>query len=144
MDIRNKNSLWLGSGAGLIGAVFGGLATHDVPIANVLVPLSLALGGLTSGFLFWRLLVEKENKTIFRSILAGGLTGLLFLLPSAVLLALLTVVFQVDKPVSKRLSLATTYMVFGFGFQYYLAPYCVPIYACIGGVIGFWQKRGKK
>ncbi|NDV20249.1 hypothetical protein GO013_12590 [Pseudodesulfovibrio sp. JC047] len=143
MNTKNKNSIWMGTAAGLVGATFWGLAAHDVPIANVLVPLSVALGGLISGLLFWRLLVEKEKKTIFRCVLAGGLTGLLFLVPSAIVLALLTVVFQINVPVSKRLSLASAYLIFGFPFQFYLATYFVPAYACMGGVIGFLQKRRK-
>ncbi|NDV20246.1 hypothetical protein GO013_12575 [Pseudodesulfovibrio sp. JC047] len=59
IDNKYKNLIWMGTAAGLVGTTFWELAAHDIPVANILVPFSVALGGLISDFLIWQLLVEK-------------------------------------------------------------------------------------
>lgn len=142
---KYRKSYPLGGICGLIGAVMWWMASYEVENFAPLIILSAAIGGFLTGTAFWYWILERKNKTtILRGLIAGGGAGFLFQLPSAVILAVLTLFFQIDIPFDKRISLAIVYTVFGFVAPIYFAPFLfIPSTAILGGAIAFIQKKRK-
>lgn len=142
--LDNRKTAWLTGGAcGLLGsAAWWLLSAHD-PSHFAIVAASTAIGGLFTGRFIWYLILTRPGKlTVLRGIIAGGVTGFVFHIPSAIISGILTLLFQFSLPLDKRLVLAGVYLIGGFTAPVYFAPMIfVGGMALIGGVISFLQLR---
>lgn len=133
----------MGAACGLLGSAMWWLLSARDPIFFLIVALSTAIGGLLTGRLVWYWILTRSGKiTVLRGALAGGVTGFVFHIPSAILSGLLTLIFQFNLPLDKRLILAGVYLIGGFVAPIYLAPMVfIGGMALIGAGIAFFQSK---